>query len=335
LNDLQVPKLKIKILCFPEDYDCPFKDIKGSAVPLSTPYTDHILLEDNNYLNYYRYTENDYMLSVFTGFMYIPMSDRDNIEKLPFIFTNSSSSHYNSIFASGLIDMRELFKENNIYSHFLDFYLKDVPINSNFSYYLNLNAKFELIKNLERKCNVKQEPREEYEYDDYDGDCLSMIEHIHVLVANKTTEKIYARDVFELAYYQPKFEYEHILCKTLNHSDCKYEYTNDSVYQKMYYDKEYDLMNTTYIWDTAKPVYLFQQNAYKFEKINIHFKESFDINLYKCKDGYRACARIKHHPWATLLCVPNDHYCPFSDIIGDMFIPEDDYKKKISIPIWI
>ena len=326
-NSLQVPKLKIKILCFPEDYDCPFKDIKGSTVPLSTPYTDHIQLEDNIYLNYYRYTENDFMLEFFSGFMYIPMSDRENIEKLPFSFTNSSSSKYNSVFgASGQIDMRELFKENNIYSHFLDFYLKGITINSNFSYYLSLNTKFVLIENLERKCNVKEEPREEYVFDDYDGDCLSMIEHIYPIRPNRT-EKIYEKDVFELAYYQPKTQYEHILCKTSNKNDCKFKYNNDSVYQKIYDDKEYDVMNTTYIWDTAKPVYLFQQRAYKFEKINIHFKESFDINLYKCKDGYRACARIKHHPWATLLCVPNDHYCPFSDIIGDMYLPDEYYQK--------
>ena len=325
-NSLQVPKLKIKILCFPEDYDCPFKDIKGSTVPLSTPYTDHIQLEDNIYLNYYRYTENDFMLEFFSGFMYIPMSDRENIEKLPFSFTNSSSSKYNSVFgASGQIDMRELFKENNIYSHFLDFYLKGITINSNFSYYLSLNTKFVLIENLERKCNVKEEPREEYVFDDYDGDCLSMIEHIYPIRPNRT-EKIYEKDVFELAYYQPKTQYEHILCKTSNKNDCKFKYNNDSVYQKIYDDKEYDVMNTTYIWDTAKPVYLFQQRAYKFEKINIHFKESFDINLYKCKDGYRACARIKHHPWATLLCVPNDHYCPFSDIIGDMYLPDEYYQ---------
>ena len=325
-NSLQVPKLKIKILCFPEDYDCPLKDIKGSAVPLSTPFTDRIQLEDNIYLNYYRYTENDFMLEFFSGFMYIPMSDRENIEKLPFSFTNSSSSKYNSVFgASGQIDMRELFKENNIYNHFLDFYLKGITINSNFSYYLSLNTKFVLIENLERKCNVKEEPREEYAFDDYDGDCLSMIEHIYPIRPNRT-EKIYEKDVFELAYYQPKTQYEHILCKTSNKNDCKFKYNNDSVYQKIYDDKEYDVMNTTYIWDTAKPVYLFQQRAYKFEKINIHFKESFDINLYKCKDGYRACARIKHHPWATLLCVPNDHYCPFSDIIGDMYLPDEYYQ---------
>ncbi len=319
-------KLKIKILCFPEDYDCPFKEIKGSAVPLSTPFTDRIQLEDNIYWNYYRYTENDYITSLFSGFMYIPMSDRENIEKLPFSFTNSSSSKYNLVFGpSGQIDMRELFKENNIYSHFLDFYLKGITINSNFSYYLSLNTKFVLIENLERKCNVKEEPREEYVFDDYDGDCLSMIEHIYPIRPNRT-EKIYEKDVFELAYYQPKTQYEHILCKTSNKNDCKFKYNNDSVYQKIYDDKEYDVMNTTYIWDTAKPVYLFQQRAYKFEKINIHFKESFDINLYKCKDGYRACARIKHHPWATLLCVPNDHYCPFSDIIGDMYLPDEYYQ---------
>ena len=320
-------KLKIKILCFPEDYDCPFKEIKGSAVPLSTPFTDLIQLEDNIYWNYYRYTENDYITSLFSGFMYIPMSDRENIEKLPFSFTNSSSSKNNPVFGpSGQIDMRELFKENNIYSHFLDFYLKGITINSNFSYYLSLCTKFVLIENLERKCNVKEEPREEYVFDDYDGDCLSMIEHIYPIRPNRT-EKIYEKDVFELAYYQPKTQYEHILCKTSNKNDCKFKYNNDSVYQKIYDDKEYDVMNTTYIWDTAKPVYLFQQRAYKFEKINIHFKESFDINLYKCKDGYRACARIQHHPWATLLCVPNDHYCPFSNIIGDGYLPDEYYQK--------
>ena len=95
----------------------------------------------------------------------------------------------------------------------------------------------------------------------------------------------------------------------------------------MYYDRDYDVINSTYIWDTAKPIYLYQQHAFKYDKLNIRFKESFDNSLYKCKTGYRACARINHHPWATLLCVPNMNYCPFKDIIGDSYMGTDLDKK--------
>ena len=316
------------ILCFPEEYDCPFKDIKGASDELSG-YTEHIKLEDNIILNFVRFTENDYILSLFTGFMYIPMSQRENLNNLPFTFTHNTSAKYQSIFgSSGMIDLRELLKENNIHSHFLDFYLKGIKIDTNTTFQVSLSARFESIKNIERKCGVKEEPREEYEFDDYDGDCISMIEHITPIKANGT-EKIYEKDVLQLANYVPFNQYEHFLCKTSNKSDCKLEYNNDSIYEKMYYDKDYDLMNTTFIGDTAKPVYLYYGKAFKVDKINIHFKESFDTELYKCKDEYRACARIKHHPWATLLCVPKMSYCPFSDTIGDMYIKGDPYYEEM------
>ena len=306
------------ILCFPWEYDCPFKNIKGAVGKLSQ-FTEQKEMEKSQILNFARYTEEDFIQGIFAGFMYYPMYQKENLNKMPFSFTNNTASRYESVFgSSGTIDIRELFKENNIYSHYLDFYLKDMKIDSNMTYRLSLSAKFMNIWNFEKKCYLKKEQREEYLFDNYDDDCLTMIEHIYPTKVNDT-EKIYEKDAFKLADYIPENEYEHVLCKTTNKSDCEYRYTNDSTYQRMYYDKDYDLMNTTYIGNTAKPVYIWQQHAFKYDKLNIRFKETFDSDLYKCKDGYRACARIKHHPWATLLCVPNMNYCPFNNIIGDMY----------------
>ena len=317
-----------KILCFPWAYDCPYKSIKvsGSQDGKLADYPEQIVLEESQTLNLRRFTENDIISSLFTGFYFHPFYQKENLDNLPFTFTTLSNNS-DSIFTK-TIDLRELLKENNIYSHFLDFYFKNVGIDKNNTFLFTLSARFTPVRNIERKCGVKEEPKEEYLFDNYDNDCLSMIEHIHPKNASGP-EKLYERDVLKLAHYIPKFEYEHYLCKKANQSDCKIEYTNDSEYQMMYYDQEYDFKNTTYIGDRAKPIYIFHRIVFQYDKLNIQLKESFDINLYKCKDGYRPCARIQHHPWATLLCVPNMNYCPMSDIIGDMYIPNDPYYVEL------
>lgn len=316
----------VSILCFPEGYDCPIKEVDGGTKSGTLPV--HIELYENTYLNYGRYTEDEYILSLFSGFRYIPLSQRDNIYKLPFDFTfNTSSSKVGSIFGVNPLDLRDIFKENNIYCHYLDFYLKGVPKNANTTFSFQLSARFDMLKDIPKKCNIKKEEKEEYEFTNFDDDCLTMIEHIEPTRANGT-EKLYERNVFKLADYIPEYKYEHILCKTANKSDCKYEYSDDSEYKMMYYDRGYEVMNTTDISNTAKPIYLYQQHAFKYDKINIKLKEWFDINLYKCKDGYRACAKIDHHPWATLLCVPDMNYCPFNNIIGDSYMGMN-YEMKL------
>ena len=317
-----------KILCFPWAYDCPYKSIKvsGSQDGKLADYPEQIVLEEFQTLNLRRFTENDIITSLFTGFYFHPFYQKENLDNLPFTFTTLSNTTY--LIFKETIDLRELLKENNIYSHFLDIYFKNVGIDKNNTFLFTLSARFTPVRNIERKCGVKEEPKEEYLFDNYDNDCLSMIEHIRPKNASGP-EKLYERDVLKLAHYIPKFEYEHYLCKKANQSDCKIEYTNDSEYQMMYYDQEYDFKNTTYIGDRAKPIYIFHRIAFQYDKLNIQLKESFDINLYKCKDGYRPCARIQHHPWATLLCVPNMNYCPMSDIIGDMYIPNDPYYVEL------
>ena len=317
-----------RILCFPEEYDCPYNRIKvsGAQDGKLSGYEEQIVLEKEQTLNLKRFTKDDFITSIFTGFYFHPFYQKENLNNLPFTFTNLANNS-ESIFTK-TIDLRELLKENNIYSHFLDFYFNNVGIDRNNTFLFMLSARFEIIGNLERKCGVKEDPKEEYLFDNYDNDCLSMIEHIRPKNASGP-EKLYEKDVLKLAHYIPKFEYEHYLCKKTNQSDCKIEHTNDSVYQMMYYDQEYDFKNTTYIGDRAKPIYIFHRIAFQYDKLNIQLKESFDSNLYKCKDGFRACARIQHHPWATLLCVPNMNYCPISDIIGDMYVPGDPYYLEL------
>ena len=68
---------------------------------------------------------------------------------------------------------------NNIYSYYLDHYLKNVALDSSGQHRLYFNAKFENIAGLEKKCKLKQEQREEYEWDLYDDDCITMIENIY------------------------------------------------------------------------------------------------------------------------------------------------------------
>ena len=318
------------MLCFPWKYDCPYKDIKGGTFKLSG-YSEYIQLENKDFLCFNRYTEKDSIVAIFTGFMYVPMSQQGNLANLPFDFTPTTSSKRESVFSSDLIDLRELLKENNIYSHYLDFYLKDIGIDTNSTFRLYFQVRFQNIyTDLERKCYNKKEVREEYVYDDYDNDCLTMIEHTEPIKMN-SSEKIYEKDVFKLAEYIPKYDYEHYLCKgSSSSSRCKYKYTNDEIYQKDAEDlfEGYELKNTTYIKDTRKPVYIFKRYAYRAKRLNIHFKETFDISLYKCKSGYKACARIKHHPWATLLCIPTEHYCPFHEIIGNAYMGTDYYKRR-------
>ncbi|MBO6243880.1 MAG: hypothetical protein J6O41_04875, partial [Clostridia bacterium] len=258
------------------------------------------------------------------------MSQQENLANLPFDFTPTTSSKRESVFSGDEIDLRELLKENNIYSHYLDFYLKGIGIDTNSTFRLYFQVRFQNIyTDLERKCYNKKEEKEEYVYNNYDNDCLTMIEHIEPIKMN-STEKIYEKDVFKLAEYIPKYDYEHYLCKESNSSECQIKYSNDETYQKDEDDEyyNYELKNTTYIKDTRKPVYIFKRYAYRVKRLNIHFKDTFDISLYKCKSGYKACARIKHHPWATLLCIPNGHYCPMNDIVGDEHRGTDqDFKK--------
>ena len=274
-----------KILCFPWAYDCPYKRIKVSAAKEGklADYPEQIVLENEQTLYLRRYSAEDIITTIFTGFFFHPFYQKENLDNLPFIFTELANNK-ESIF-SKTIDLRELLKENNIYSHFLDFYFNNVKIDSNNTFLFSLSAKYENIWSVGKKCGVKEEPREEYLYDNYDNDCLSMIEYINPKNASGP-EKIYIKDALKLAHYIPKFEYEHYLCKKTNQSDCKIEYTNDSVYQMMYYDEEYDFKNTTYIGDKAKPIYIFHRIVFQVDKLNIQLKETFDINLYKCKDGY-------------------------------------------------
>ena len=323
--NVQFKAYKNRMLCFPWAYDCPYKKIKGAVGDLSE-FTEHIKLEDSQTLNLVRYTEKDIITTIFTGFFYYPFYQKENLDNLPFTFTNLTFSSKESVFTQ-TIDLRELLKENNIYSHFLDFYFKDVKIDSNSTFKFSLSVKFQNIWQIEAKCGVKKELREEYVFDNYDNDCLTMIEHIRPKRLLDSTEKFYERDVLELAHYIPKFQYEHILCKSNNKSICKFRHNNDSIYEKIYDDDEYDLINSTYIGNTDKKVYIYFGRVFQYDKLNINFKESFDPVLYKCKDGYRACARIKHHPMATLLCVPNSHYCPFNDIIGSEYLPDPYYKE--------
>ena len=117
---------------------------------------------------------------------------------MPFTFTELAINK-ESIF-SKTIDLRELLKENNIYSHFLDFYFNNVKIDSNNTFLFSLSAKYENIWSVEKKCGVKEEPREEYLYDNYDNDCLSMIEHINPKNASGP-EKRSERKKYVLLYY--------------------------------------------------------------------------------------------------------------------------------------
>ena len=229
-------------------------------------------MDEYHYLNFQRYTENDYILGIFNGFFYNSVAQKDNINKLPFEFSfNITTTRYENVFSMEPFDLRSIFKENNIYCHYLDFYLKDSKIDTNDTFRFYLNAGFNNIWALEKKCNVKKEPKEEYAFDNYDNDCITMIEHIEPKKAN-SSEKLYESQVFKLAEYIPDNKYEHVLCKTSNRSDCKYKYSDDSEYEMMFDDRGYEVINSTSIWNTAKPIYLYQQYAYKYDKLNIHFK---------------------------------------------------------------
>ena len=321
-------KAKYSMLCFPWDYDCPYKDIKGGSYELNS-YSEHVQLEKEQFLCFERYKETDAIDSVFTGFMYVPHSQQGNLANLPFNFTPTTQSKRNTIFTMDLIDLRELLKENNIYSHYLDFYLKDIGIDTNNTFRLYFNVRFQRIYDLEKKCYNKKETKEEYVFDNYDNDCLTMIEHVEPIKMN-STEKVYEKDVFKLGDYIPEYDYEFYLCRTSNSSDCIYKYSNSSTYEKdeedLYYG--YEVKSTTYIRDTSKPVYIFKRYAYRVKRLNVNFKETFDTSLYKCKTGYKACARIRRHPWATLLCIPTGHYCPMHEIIGDNYMGTDYYVRR-------
>ena len=316
---------QLTLLCFPKGADCPIKDIKGTGVA-SSAMPNHIDLGDGSILNFVRYTDQDYILEVFTGFYFSSNTQKDNVNNLPFEFAGKVGSRGNTIFTNDQIDLRELFKENNIYSHFLDFYLKDIPMNKNTTYMFQCSTKFDMIKDVVKKCKSK-EVKEEYEFDNYDDDCLPMLANVYPIMMN-STEKLYERDVMKLTDFEPKFKYEHFLCKTTNKSDCVFRYSNNSEYEFEYYDRGYAVNHTKYIGDTAKPIYLYQALAFKTEKLTIHLKETFDISLYKCKDGYRECGRIRHHPWATIICVHKMDYCPINEIIGDMFTNDVNDNRK-------
>ena len=223
-------KTKYPFLCFPWKYDCPYKKIKGGTSELAG-YTEHIQLENEDILGFKRYSESDTIGVIFTGFMYYPMSQQGNLANLPFDFTPTTFGQKFSVYSGDLIDLRELFKENNIYCHYLDFYLKDIPIDTNSTFRLYFSFRFQNINDLEQKCYNKKEAKEEYVFDDYDNDCLTMIEHIEPIKMN-STEKVLEKDVFKLAEYIPKYDYEHFLCKTSNSSVCKYKYSNDETYQE-------------------------------------------------------------------------------------------------------
>lgn len=322
-------KSKYSILCFPYKYDCPYKYMKAGTYKLSG-YSEHVQLENEDFLGFQRYSESDSITIIFTGFMYVPMSQQKNLANLPFDFTPTTVGQRESVFSGDLIDLRELLKENNIYSHYLDFYFKGIGIDTNSTFRLYFQVRFQNIYNdLEHKCYNKKEEKEEYVYDNFNNDCLTMIEHIEPIKMN-STEKVLEKDVIKLAEYIPEYDYEHFLCRGNSSSQCQIKYSNDAIYEKdaddLYYN--YEIKNTTYIRDTRKPVYIFRRYAYRIKRLNIHFKETFDISLYKCKDGYNACARIKHHPWATLLCIPKGHYCPMNDIVGDDFRGYDSDIEK-------
>ena len=166
------------ILCFPWEYECPFYNIKGTQTPLSgSPYTGYVRMDEYHVLNFARYTENDYILGIFSGFFYNPMVQKENVAKLPFeFFSTITPTRQETVFSMEPFDLRDIFKENNIYSHYLDFYLKDSPIDTNNTFRFSLMVRFQNIWDLEKKCNVKKEPREEYVFHNYDGECLTMIE---------------------------------------------------------------------------------------------------------------------------------------------------------------
>ena len=320
---------KYPMLCIHWNYDCPYKDIKAGTYKLNG-YSEHIQLENEDFLCFNRYTEKDAIGAIFTGFMYVPMTQQGNLANLPFDFTPTTSSTRESVFSSDLIDLRELLKENNIYSHYLDFYLKDIGIDTNSTFRLYFQVRFQNIyKDLDRKCYNKKEAKEEYIYNNYDNDCLTMIEHVEPIKMN-STEKVLEKDVFKLGEYIPENDYEHYLCRTSNSSDCIYKYSNSSNYEKDEEDSYYgyEVKSSTYIKDTRKPVYIFKRYAYRVKRLNVNFKETFDNSLYKCKTGYKACARIKHHPWATLLCIPTGHFCPLHEIIGDDYMGTDYFAKR-------
>jgi hypothetical protein len=320
---------KYPMLCIHWNYDCPYKDIKAGTYKLNG-YSEHIQLENEDFLCFNRYTEKDAIGAIFTGFMYVPMTQQGNLANLPFDFTPTTSSKRESVFSSDLIDLRELLKENNIYSHYLDFYLKDIGVDTNSTFRLYFQVRFQNIyKDLDRKCYNKKEAKEEYIYNNYDNDCLTMIEHVEPIKMN-STEKVLEKDVFKLGEYIPENDYEHYLCRTSNSSDCIYKYSNSSNYEKDEEDSYYgyEVKTSTYIKDTRKPVYIFKRYAYRVKRLNVNFKETFDNSLYKCKTGYKACARIKHHPWATLLCIPTGHFCPLHEIIGDDYMGTDYFAKR-------
>ena len=223
-------KAKYSMLCFPWAYDCPYKDIKGGSYELNA-YSEHVQLENEKFLCFQRYEDTDAIDSVFTGFMYVPHSQQGNLANLPFNFTPTTQSKRNTIFTMDLIDLRELLKENNIYSHYLDFYLKDIGIDTNNTFRLYFNVRFQRIYDIERKCYNKKETKEEYVFNNYDNDCLTMIEHVEPIKMN-STEKVYEKDVFKLGDYIPEYDYEHYLCRTSNSSDCIYKYSNSSTYEK-------------------------------------------------------------------------------------------------------
>ena len=109
-------------------------------------------MDEYHYLNFQRYTENDYILGIFNGFFYNSVAQKDNINKLPFEFSfNITTTRYENVFSMEPFDLRSIFKENNIYCHYLDFYLKDAKIDTNDTFRFYLNAGFNNIWALEKK----------------------------------------------------------------------------------------------------------------------------------------------------------------------------------------
>ena len=90
-------KSKYPMLCMHYDYDCPYKEIKGGTSKLSG-YSEYIQLEKKNFLCFNRYTESDTIGAIFTGFMYVPKSQQENLANLPFDFTPTTSSERESVF---------------------------------------------------------------------------------------------------------------------------------------------------------------------------------------------------------------------------------------------
>ena len=85
------------MLCFPWKYDCPYKDTKGGTSKLSG-YSECIQLENEDFLCFKRYSESDTIGAIFTGFMYVPMSQQENLANLPFEFTPTTFSKRESVF---------------------------------------------------------------------------------------------------------------------------------------------------------------------------------------------------------------------------------------------